>query len=77
MRTDLIFLALQPCSEYLTSEVPVEVMQAPHLQFKFVPHGFLQGFPLAGRLCKVFIGLRHQLDFSLQLHKITGMVKRF
>lgn len=44
-RAHIFSCALKPCS-YLTSEVPVEVMQTPHLQFKFIPHGFLQGFPL-------------------------------
>lgn len=41
----------------LTSEVPVEVMQTSHLQLKFIPHGFLQGLPLGGRLGQVFVGL--------------------
>ena len=54
-----------PCS--LTSEVPVEVMQPAHLQLQLVPHGFLQGLPLGGRLSEVFIGLGHQLDLCFQL----------
>lgn len=70
-RAHIFSCALKPCS-YLTSEVPVEVMQTSHLQFKFIPHGFLQGFPLWGGLCKVFIGFWHQLDFSFQLRKVKG-----
>lgn len=39
----------------LTFQVSVEVLEPPHLAVSLGPHGFLQRFPLAGRLHEVFV----------------------
>lgn len=51
----------------LTFQVSVEVLEPPHLAVSLGPHGFLQRFPLAGRLHEVFVILRDALDLRFQL----------
>lgn len=51
----------------LTFQVSVEVLQPPHLPISLGPHGFLQCFPLGGRLHEVFVILRDALDLRFQL----------
>lgn len=59
----------------LTFQVPVKVLEPPHLTISLVPHGFLQGFPLGRGLDKVFIILRDALDLALQLGRRNGQAR--